>query len=388
MRGKKTTATLTAKTPLSLAPDRVLPRIPVVSDRATNAMPLPGESRVGTRLHVCVGYSCNNNCIFCMEDDREGRFQRLVNQTAGDVRRMLAGDPGVREVMFTSGEPTLHERLPDYIRMARDLGYEVVGLITNGRRLAYRPYLETLLEAGLNHVLVSIHGPDARTHDALVRTRGAFRQALRGLANLAVLKGRHPALKVHTHCVLNRRNFRKVGAYLDALRPFRLDQHVFSVMMPEGRGARLMDTLMPRYSEVAAEFERVLAMLPGDEVSRVFLLDIPYCTTTRLPDSVRGYVERYFHFEPDGTVRFDNVRSGLARDLVEDGLLQPSALQGDRTRYAKVSKAAHDETVRLKRPECKACGFERMCRGVFRLYLDRFGWDEFRPVTDGGSKGP
>ncbi len=372
----------------SLAPAPVLSRIPVVSDRATNAMPLPGESRIGERLHVCVGYACNNNCVFCMEDDRQGRFERLVHQTAEDVRRMLAGSPGVREVMFTSGEPTLHEHLPEYIRMARDLGYQVIGLITNGRRLAYRPYLDTLLEAGLNHVLVSIHGPDARTHDALVRTRGAFDQALRGLANLAVVKRRHPGLKVHTHCVLNRRNFRKVGAYLDTMRPFRIDQHVFSVMMPEGRGSRLMDTLMPRYSEVAAEFERVLSGLPDDEVSRVFLLDIPYCTTTRLPDSVRGYVERYFHFEPDGSVRFEQVRPGLVRELTEDGLIEPSALEGDHTGYARVSKAAHDEAVRLKRPECGACGFERMCRGVFRLYLDRFGWDEFLPVTDRRSEEP
>ncbi len=293
---------------------------------------------------------------------------------------MLTLDPHVREVMFTSGEPTLHHALPDYVRMARDLGYETVGLITNGRRLAYRPYLQTLLDAGLNHVLVSIHGPDARTHDALVRTRGAFEQAMRGLANLALAKRDHPHLKVHTHCVLNRRNFRKVEAYIEVMRPFGVDQHVFSVMMPEGRGAKLMETLMPRYSEVAAEFERVVQRLPDHDLARVFLLDIPYCTTTRLPDSVRGYVERYFHFEPDATVQFERVRPGLTDDLTEDGLLVPSALQGDHTRYAKVSKTAHDSAVRLKRPECATCGFVRMCRGVFRLYVNRFGWDEFVPV--------
>lgn len=353
-----------------------------MGDRAQNAMPLPGESRVGERLHVCVGYACNNNCVFCMEEDREGRWNRLVHQTVGDVRRMLTQDPSIQEVMFTSGEPTLHEHLPEYIRMARDLGYRVVGLITNGRRLAYRPYLETLLEAGLNHVLVSIHGPDARTHDALVRTRGAFEQALRGLANLSKARRRYPGLKVHTHCVLNRRNYRKVLEYLDTMRPFHLDQHVFSVMMPEGRGSRLMDSLMPRYSDVAQEFERVLALLPSEEVSRVFLLDIPYCTTVRLPDSVRGYVERYFHFEPDGSVQFEQVRPGIERDLTAEGLVEPSALEGDSTRYSKVSKAAHDEAVRLKRPECRSCGFERICRGVFRLYIDRFGWDEFQPVEE------
>lgn len=316
-----------------------------------------------------------------MEEDRKGRYERLINQTAEDVLRMLKADPSVREVMFTSGEPTLHPDLPAYIKMAKELGYEVVGLITNGRRLAYRPYLETLLKSGLNHVLVSVHGPDERTHDALTRTRGAFKQVLMAMANLALAKRAYPYLKVHTHCVLNRRNFRLVAQFIETFRPFQIDQHVFSVMMPEGRGRRLARQLMPRYTDVALEFARVLSGLPPEDVGRVFLLDIPYCTTEGLPDSVRGYVERYFHFEPKGTVKFDGLRPGLEAELAKKGLLDESGLPGDRTEYVKVSKTAHDEAVRSKRQECSQCGYDSFCRGVFNTYLELYGWDEFVPVT-------
>lgn len=317
-----------------------------------------------------------------MEEDREGRYKRLISQSKADVYRMLCQDSRVREVMFTSGEPTLHEDLPDYIRMAKALGYSVVGLITNGRRLAYRPYLETLLQAGLNHVLVSIHGPDARTHDALVRTRGAFVQALAGLANLALAKRRFPDLKLHTHCVLNRRNYKRVREYIEIMRPFSVDQHIFSVMMPEGRGAKYFDTLMPRYSDVAAEFCDVINALPIEDVTRIFLLDIPYCTTTKLPDCVRGYVERYFHFEPAGSVSFDHVKPGMSQVLEKVGLLEPDALEGEQTRYSKVTKTAHDEAVRVKSQACSECGFNRVCRGIFKIYVDHFGWDEFSPVRE------
>ena len=200
-------------------------------------MPTPGDLLSGERLHVCVGLSCNNNCIFCMEDDREDRFERLVRQTDEDVRRMMQ-NKNAREVMFTSGEPTLHEHLAEYIRMAREMGFQIVGLITNGRRFSYRPYARSLLEAGLNHVLVSIHGPNAKVHDALTRTRGAFGQTLKGLASLASLKDEFDSLKIHTSYVVNRRNYRLFREFYDVMHPFKVDQHVFNVMMPEGRGGR------------------------------------------------------------------------------------------------------------------------------------------------------
>jgi cyclic pyranopterin phosphate synthase len=362
-----------------------------VETRATedDRMPTPGDSLVGNRLHVCVGQECNNNCIFCMEDDRQSRRDRMAAQTDEDVRRMLASvDPSVREVMFTSGEPTLHPRLPEYVRWAAEAGFETVGLITNGRRLSYRPYARSLLEAGLNHVLVSIHGPDAATHDALTRTKGAFVQALAGLANLAVLKRAFPALKVHTSYVVNARNYDKVATFFEVMRPFRVDQHVFNVMMPDGRGGTFFDQLMPRYSDVAAAFRAFVERLSPDDRARVFLLDIPYCTTTGLPDGVRGYVERYFHFEPDGFVSPDEQQGhGAPVDGdAREALFQADALAGEARGYARVAKTARDDRVRAKRAECALCGFERQCRGVFRSYIDRHGWDEFAPVrTTGGS---
>ena len=353
--------------------------LPVVSTDSKEGMPTPGDSLAGERLHICVGHTCNNNCVFCMEEDRQDRFDRLSGQTDGDVQRMMQV-PGAREVMFTSGEPTMHERLPDYVAMARDMGFEIVGLITNGRRLSYLPYTRSLLEAGLSHVLVSIHGPTARVHDALTRTRGAFAQAIKGLACLASLKGEFPTLKVHTSYVVNRRNFQLFGDFFDAMRPFGVDQHVFNVMMPEGRGGKLSEQLMPRYSDIAVEFRRFLDGLTPEEASRVFLLDIPYCTTTRLPDAVRGYVERYFHFEPDGTVLFGD---SSAEPTSDGDLYEKSALAGDNATYSKVTKSAHDEAVRSKRPQCHDCGFDRFCRGVFNRYVDQYGWDEFVPVTEG-----
>jgi len=312
-----------------------------------------------------------------MEDDREGRYRRLKNQTESDVWKMLTSSPNVTEVMFTSGEPTLHPLLPRYIRMAKDAGMEVIGLITNGRMLSYLPYARLLCKAGLNHVLVSIHGPNAKIHDALTRTRGAFEQTTKGLANLAILKREFP-LKVHTSYVVNKRNYKFFLEFFEAMKPYDIDQLVFNVMMLDGRGKKLAHLLMPRYSDIASEFLRFTQSLEPQDLSRVFLLDIPYCTTTALPDSTRGFVERYFHFEPDDSVGFSPEKMNF---LIEKGLLKPRAMEGDKAKYTVVTKSAHDEAVRVKRNECKQCGYDPICRGVFQKYIELFGWDEFVPVT-------
>jgi len=237
----------------------------------------------------------------------------------------------------------------------------------------------------LNHVLVSIHGPNASVHDMLTRSRGAFVQAVAGLANLAALKNEFHALKIHTSYVLNALNIMHLRGFFDAMRPLDVDQHVFNVMMPDGRGAADMAHLMARYSDVAAAFQVFVANLPREHVARVFLLDIPYCTTTALPDTVRGYVERYFHYEPDGSTGFgdDTGSAGEAREKA-DSLFQTSALDGENVTYSKVAKGAHDAVMRVKRPECSSCGFNDVCRGVFRQYVDRWGWDEFVPVRPTG----
>ncbi|MBM4372391.1 MAG: radical SAM protein, partial [Deltaproteobacteria bacterium] len=139
-------------------------------------------------LHVLTGADCNNSCIFCMEADRAARRRAVLAQTPADLRAAIRGYPARDHVLFTSGEPTLNDALPDLVGEAAAAGFHTVALITNGRRLAYTAYTELLLRRGLNRVTVSIHGPDAVVHDGLTGVRGSFDQTLRGLRNLAAAR--------------------------------------------------------------------------------------------------------------------------------------------------------------------------------------------------------
>jgi organic radical activating enzyme len=62
-----------------------------------------------------------------------------------------AWDVGIPHLIFTGGEPTLREDLPDLIAHAEANG-QVTGLLSDGLRLVDDDYLNTLLQTGLDHL--------------------------------------------------------------------------------------------------------------------------------------------------------------------------------------------------------------------------------------------
>lgn len=62
---------------------------------------------------------------------------------------------GIPHVIFTGGEPTLREDLPDLIAYCQAKG-QVTGLLSDGLRMGDKTYLNTLLQTGLDHLMMVI----------------------------------------------------------------------------------------------------------------------------------------------------------------------------------------------------------------------------------------
>jgi cyclic pyranopterin phosphate synthase len=307
----------------------------------------PPRTNLAPRLHVNTGASCNNNCVFCAEDDREGRTRLVGSQSPDDLRRILAAFPCREHVCFTTGEPTLNPLLPWLIRTAREYGYQEIALITNGRRLSDPAYLARLVDAGLDLLTVSIHGGDARLHDGLTRTPGAFAQTVRALRNAA------PWVRLHTSTVITQRNLRRLRPLLTVLGRVGVQQAVLNVVKPRGRAAQRAEMLLPRYRDVSLTVASVLAGL-GRASPPVFVEDVPMCATEDLPDVVRGVLEH--------NLRFDRVEH-----------------EGSR-RYEEFDRARTEGGLRTKRAACAACRYDTACPGVWTRYLEVHGWDGLDPV--------
>jgi cyclic pyranopterin phosphate synthase len=318
------------------------------------------------RVHISIGAVCNNNCVFCMEEDRDGRYVNNSAMTPDRVRWILESHRGAEEVCFTSGEPTTRPELPEFIGWAKGLGYGRISIMTNGRRLSHLPYAVALAKAGMNRFYISIHGHTKKLHEGLTRTPESFEQTVKGLDVVAKLKPY--GVELHTSTVITDRNLPHMLDVYRFLRGHGVDQVVFNVMQANGRADTYFEQIFPRYTDIAAAF-RAFCDEVGEARPMAFLVDIPLCTTERIPDFNRGYVERYRHFDlatmaplPEAA-RQERSQDGKGRGLV------------------LVTRQDLDDSERAKRAECASCRYTSQCEGVWKNYLKRFGWDELKPIS-------
>jgi MoaA/NifB/PqqE/SkfB family radical SAM enzyme len=61
----------------------------------------------------------------------------------------------------------------------------VTGLITNGRKLKDKTYVETLEKAGLDFVQVTLESHKPKVHDLMTGTKGSWRETIAGIKNAA-----------------------------------------------------------------------------------------------------------------------------------------------------------------------------------------------------------
>ncbi len=337
-------------------------------------------------LHILTGATCNNNCLFCMESDRAGRERAVGTQRDEDIRAQIESYRQREEILFTSGEPTLNPRLETYIRWAVQAGYRRVGLITNGRRLSYRDYVVRLLGAGLNKLTVSIHGPNAKVHDALTRSRGSFDQALAGLENIKRLR-RSFRLDLHTSTVVVKNNLGHLPAVYALLHQLGVDRMCFNVPMLKGRGVDMLARGMPRYVEVAAACVEMVRHVAREDLDRVVLADIPRCAARGLSDSLLRAQERFDQFEATGSLGLVDVARAEMKagdDPSAKRLLQESdqrSLQAQKDYYL-TQREFKDDPLRARLPRCSRCVHVSTCPGIWRAYLERFGDGEFEPIED------
>ncbi|HSD28022.1 MAG TPA: radical SAM protein, partial [Vicinamibacteria bacterium] len=155
---------------------------------------------------VALTYRCNLTCGFCYAGCGVARLpegwsedRAMTDAEVCRVLEVIRFDARCPSVSFTGGEPTLRPGLPRLVRHAKGLGLRV-NLISNGQRLdAGR--VAALADAGLDSAQLSLEGPTAALHDALVGRPGAFDRLWAGLERL-----RARAVRVHTNTTLTRRN--------------------------------------------------------------------------------------------------------------------------------------------------------------------------------------
>ncbi len=180
------------------------------------------------RMDLALTYRCNNDCAHCY-NARSRQYPELTTvEWKGILDRLW--EVGIPHIVFTGGEPTLRKDLPELIAHAEHNG-QITGINTNGRRLKDPLYVQALVDAGLDHVQITLESHLPPIHDAMVRAGGAWQDTVAGLKN--VLKTR---LFVMTNTTLLEDNYRNLADTLDFLADLGVPTFGLNALIYSGHG--------------------------------------------------------------------------------------------------------------------------------------------------------
>jgi radical SAM protein with 4Fe4S-binding SPASM domain len=248
------------------------------------------------RMDLAVTYRCNNDCAHCY-NARTRSFPEL--DTSG-WKRVLdkVWELGIPHVVFTGGEPTLRNDLPELIAHAEQNG-QITGLNTNARRMSDPHFVESLVAAGLDHVQVTVESSMPVVHDEMVGAKGAFTQTIAGLKNALATP-----LFVMTNTTMLQTNVDTIPATLDFLAEMGVPTVGLNALIHSGHGATVGTGLPESRLLPLLEIARNKTETRGQRL--IWYTPTEYCgfDPMSLDLGVKGCTAALYNMcvEPDGSV--------------------------------------------------------------------------------------
>jgi radical SAM protein with 4Fe4S-binding SPASM domain len=131
-------------------------------------------------MDLALTFRCQNDCIHCYAGGPHETSELTTVQWKSVIDKL--SEIGVFILTFTGGEPTLREDLPELLVYAQNKGL-VTGLISNGRRLKDKAYVDVLEKAGLDFVQITVESHKPQIHDKMTGAKGSWKETVAGIKN-------------------------------------------------------------------------------------------------------------------------------------------------------------------------------------------------------------
>lgn len=122
---------------------------------------------------------CNHSCMFC-PNRKLVRKRRFLERDLGMRVIKEAADMGIKKGgFFIMGEPLLNDETLDYYKYARDLGFDVLFLTTNGS-LATEEEIKRIFDSGVTSLKFSINAGSPESYK-LIHGKDDYEKAMSAL---------------------------------------------------------------------------------------------------------------------------------------------------------------------------------------------------------------
>jgi MoaA/NifB/PqqE/SkfB family radical SAM enzyme len=317
--------------------------------RAAAAVTTTGS---GHRFEIQLGHLCNNRCVFCSSGQLTAmKIARPVPIEPIVEALEQARAAGATHLTFLGGEPTIHKRFLEAVAKAVELGFQHIVIFTNGVMFPHPGFIDSVTALGNFEWRISIQGATDEAHVATTGRADSFKRIVHGLGEL-----QRRGQLVTTNMCVNERSYRSLPHYPELLAQYGVSQLHVDIVRPASTGERdeeYLRDIMPRYSNMAPYYAEMLAGFerwnPDFDVN---VGNLPHCILPQWASRI--------HHGGEETVTKSSDGDGLEDEM---------------------NKYEWQKSLRTHLPGCADCVFRSRCTGIFRVYLEMYGGDEFQPVS-------
>ncbi len=296
---------------------------------------------------IILGYKCNNNCVFCVYQEKNRQSFRSTFQIKKEI--LLAKSRKRNYLEFIGGETTIKEDFLEILRFSQKVGFETIHVTTNGRMFAYFEYAKKFIKAGITNLVFSIHGHKAEIHDKLTRVPGSFEQMVKGIENVKKL-GFNNIGSNTTITKNNYRNLKKIGEFIADL---GIKNSEFIFVDPNQGGAKInFRKLVPKISEAAPFIRECLEIGKRKNLPHWHIRYVPLCY-------FQDYLNQISEIQEAKMFNSEHIGPDFTNPNVEK---------------------SRPEVSRTKGPQCKDCSLNKICEGIWKKYVKEYGYQELIPI--------
>jgi radical SAM protein with 4Fe4S-binding SPASM domain len=230
------------------------------------------------RMDLALTFRCPNNCIHCYAGGPHETAELNTSQWKEVINRL--SQIGIFILTFTGGEPTLHEDLPKLLQYAQNKGM-VSGLITNGRKLKDKEYVNTLEEAGLDFVQVTLESHKPKIHDLMTTAKGSWKETVAGIKNAV-----QSQIYVTTNTTLSKYNAPEFLRTIDYIKELNVAAFGCNSLIYSGKA-----------NAISQKFA-----LPVEELQEIL---------SKIRDKAQQLNLKFLWYTPTQYCRFDPIQLGL-----------------------------------------------------------------------------
>jgi radical SAM protein with 4Fe4S-binding SPASM domain len=353
--------------------DGTLETVERVRDMARQTTAPPRSLAAPETIHFSVTGRCDQACTGCFYSARPGSAIAAQDAPWALFERVIleAKQARVFQIALGGGEPLLHHRLVDMIRLARE--HSIVPNLTTNGNLLTREMAHELKEAGLGQAQISLNGADEAVN---VQTRPNFAATMQAIENC-----RAAGLRWGLNFLMTRSNLTALEAVIELGR--RLGAASVNILRPkppttvgdwlarespDGVGYRVIQKVLHKFTSSGLQTQ---TSNPKPQTRLTLDASLSFLLTDQPPD----------HLYRSGVWGCCAARKFVT--VTQDGAVLPCSHvrwsdlgEGDFMRawwQSEVFAWFREQEETLRGP-CRACPYLELCKGC-RAVVMAFGGD-------------